>query len=77
MLGSLSVSTLENHRRETSMSYLSGKQFGKFRRGKISYLGLDDGEIFLSLDEVQDERVNSGKDEREEEGETVKVEVAL
>lgn len=46
------------------------------RRERI-YLRFDDCEIFLSLDQVEDERVDSGEDKGKEESESVKVEVAL
>ena len=46
-------------------------------KGKRIYLRFDDCEIFLRLDQVEDERIDSGEDKGKEESESVEVEVAL
>ena len=40
-------------------------------------LGLDDGELFLRLDQVEDERVGAREDQGEDEARAVQVKVAL
>lgn len=40
-------------------------------KGKGTYLGFENGQLFLCLDEIEHERVGAGEDEGKEEGEAV------
>lgn len=69
----LAASRSPAYRRNNSSALVQNRE----KREVRIYLRFDDCEIFLSLDQVEDERVDSGKNEGKEESESMEVEVAL